>query len=64
MNNYLADIGVNLREQFGCVSSEHDYKKVYNLDGSEEDIVFNREDISYVVNSSDIHKSSGMMFSP
>ena len=57
MNKYLADIGVNLREQFGCVSSEHDYKKVHNLDGCDEDIVFNREDILYVVNSIDIYKS-------
>ena len=40
------------------------YRTVYDIDGSEEDIVFTRDDILRVVNNIDIHKSSGIDFLP
>ena len=64
MNDYIADIGVKLHDQFRNTSSGHVFQNMYNLEGSDEDIVFNRDDILHVVNSIDIHKSSGIDYIP
>ena len=64
MNNHIADIGVNLHDQFADNFSRQEYEKVYERDGSDEDIIFDRNDIFYVVNSSDVNKSSGIDYLP
>ena len=78
MNNYIADIGVNLHTQFNQnpidieyaktynreSSEETEFAKIYNLESSEEDFVFTCDDILDVVNSIDVHKSSGIDYFP
>ena len=60
----MADVGVKLHDQFKSTSPDHGYQKVYNREGNNDDIVFDCDDILYVVNSIDIHKSSGIDYLP
>ena len=64
MNDYIADIGVNLYNQFVNSPRGQDYTKVYNGVGSVDDIIFDRDDILYVVNNINVHKSSGIDYLP
>ena len=52
----------NLLFNNGTTSSA--YRTAYDIDCSEEDIVFTCSDILRVVNNIDIHKSSGIDFLP
>ena len=59
-----ADFGVNLHDQFVGNFWRQEYKNVYKCDGSDEDIMFDQDDILHVVNSIDVHKSSGIDYLP
>ena len=64
LNNYIADIGVKLHEQFLNDPQPREYENIYNREGSYDDIIFDRDDILRVVNSIDVHKSSGIEYLP
>ena len=64
MNNYLAEVGVNLYVQFSEIAKDNVYTNVYSNECSLEDIVFTDLDIVRVVKKIDIHKSSGIDFLP
>ena len=64
MNNYIADIGVKLHEQFRNSSLGQEYPKIYNLECSDEEIVFTQDDILNAVNNIDVYKGSGIDYLP
>ena len=64
MNNYLADIGVNLHDQFNARSSMTVYEDIYNCEGMHNDIIFPSNNVVKILNNIDVHKSSGIDFLP
>ena len=64
MNEYLANVGVDLYAQFENAYETNEYEHVYGHDGSDDAIVFNLEDVTRVVKNIDVHKSSGIDFLP
>ena len=64
MNDHIADIGVNLHAQFNQGPAINEFRNIYNLESSDEDIVFTHDDLLCVVNNIDVHKSSGIDYLP
>ena len=64
LNDYLADIGVKLNDQFSGDVSNNRYINMYNYDENNEEITFTCDDVSQVVRCIDVHKSSGIDFLP
>ena len=64
LNNYLADVGVELNHQFNDGSNDNTYVHIYNNDLSDTDIVFSELDVLRVVKDINVHKGSGIEFLP
>ena len=64
MNNYLADVGEKLHEQFNDDTADNTYQNIYNLIGDNDDIIFTHDDVIACVYSIDVNKSSGIDFLP
>ena len=64
MNNYLADVGVNLHAQFRCTAENNTYDAVYDMECSNDDVIFTTIEVTRIVKNIDIHKSSGIDFLP
>ena len=64
MNSHFAGIGKKLYEQFNTDLLLENYTCMYNLDNSDEEIVFTVEDIVKIVKDINVHKSSGIEYMP
>ena len=64
MNNYLADVGEKLHEQFNEDTADNAYQNIYNLIGDNDDIIFTHDDVIACVHNIDVNKSSGIDFLP
>ena len=64
MNNHFAGVGKKLFSQFNNDAQLNDYIYMYNIEGSEDEILFSIEDVQKVVKEIDIHKGSGIDYLP
>ena len=64
MNDHFASIGKKLYDQFNNDLLLDNYECMYDLENSDEEIVFTVEDVIKLVKDIDIHKSSGIEYMP
>ena len=64
MNSYFADIGKKLHSQFNIDMLQNNYVPMYNIENSEEEIVFDVGNVAKLVKDIDVNKGSGIEYIP
>ena len=64
INNHFADIGKKLHSQFNNNLLPMNYVRMYNIESSDDEIVFDVDDVIKLVKDIDVHKGSGIEYLP